>query len=96
MPRSPAASIRARLQHVADTRVGSIKRHRLPYIIAIALCGVLAGADTRVEIEQVRPRADRSVARTFLERPNGVPSHEAFGRVVAVLDLEQFEQGFRS
>lgn len=32
--------------------------------------------------------------RRFLESPNGIPSHDTFGRVFGALDPEQFEQSF--
>lgn len=34
--------------------------------------------------------------QSFLEVPNGIPSHETFGRVFARIDAQQFEQGFLS
>ncbi len=32
--------------------------------------------------------------KTFLKLPNGIPSHETFGRVFARIDPNQFEQCF--
>ncbi len=80
---------------VDDPRVERCKRHPLLDIIAIALCGTLCGADGWVEIEQFGI-AKEAWLRTFLALPNGIPSHDTFGRVFAALDPGQFEQGFAS
>ena len=95
MPAPPVARIGDYFAHVVDPRVERTKRHQLLDIIAVALCAVLAGADNWVEIAQFgRERIDW--LRAFLPLPNGVPSHDTFGRVFAALDPGQFEQGFRA
>jgi len=32
--------------------------------------------------------------KTFLELPNGIPSHDTFGRVFAMIDAEHFQKAF--
>jgi predicted transposase YbfD/YdcC len=64
-------------------------------IITIAICAVLCGADSWVDVE-VFGQAKLSWLRTFLALPNGIPSHDTFGRVFATLDPQQFEQCFLS
>ena len=91
----PAARLRDHFQTVVDPRVDRTKRHELLDIIALPLCAVLGGADNWVEIAQFG-RDKRAWLRTFLALPNGMPSHDTFGRVFAALDPAQFEQGFRS
>jgi predicted transposase YbfD/YdcC len=56
---------------------------------------VICGADSWVEIEEFG-KAKIDWFRTFLELPNGIPSHDTFGRVFAVLDPDQFRRGFVS
>lgn len=83
-------------QHFADLddpRVERSKRHGLTEIITIALCGVICGAESWVEIEQFG-NAKREWLAQFLELPYGIPSHDTFGRVFARLDPGQFEQCF--
>ena len=78
-----------------DPRVERTKHHhRLP-IITITLCAVMCGADTWVDIEEFG-HAKRAWSETFLELPNGIPSHDTFGRVLARLDPEQFQACFLS
>jgi predicted transposase YbfD/YdcC len=62
-------------------------------IVVIAICAVICGADGWVDVEEFG-KAKKEWLRTFLELPNGIPSHDTFGRVFAQLDPEQFQQSF--
>jgi predicted transposase YbfD/YdcC len=76
-----------------DPRIERSKRHQLLDLLTIALCGVLAGADNFVEIEEFG-LARQAWFASFLELPNGIPSHDTFGRVFARLDPLAFEACF--
>ena len=78
---------------VEDPRIDRRKRHKLIDIIVIAICAVICGADGWVAIEKFG-KAKRSWLKRFLELPNGIPSHDTFGRVFARLDPEQFRAAF--
>jgi predicted transposase YbfD/YdcC len=56
---------------------------------------VICGADTWVEVEEFG-KAKRAWLETFLALPNGIPSHDTFGRVFACLDPEPFHACFLS
>jgi predicted transposase YbfD/YdcC len=78
---------------VEDPRVERTKLHRLRDIIIIAICGVLCGAEGWVEIEEFG-RAKQAWFTDVLTLPNGIPSHDTFGRVFAHIDPKQFEASF--
>jgi predicted transposase YbfD/YdcC len=78
---------------IADPRVERTKLHLLIDIIVIAILGVLCGADGWVDIESFG-KSKESWLKTFLELPNGIPSHDTFGRVFARIDPKQFESCF--
>lgn len=79
---------------VEDPRLDRQKRHRLIDIIAIAVCATIAGADGWVAIA-LYGKSKEDWLRTFLELPNGIPSHDTFGRVFALLDPAAFQDAFR-
>jgi len=76
-----------------DPRVERTRRHCLNDILVIAICAVVGGADSWVAVEQFG-NAKIAWFRSFLDLPNGVPSHDTFGRVFATLDPDQFSKCF--
>lgn len=78
---------------IKEPRVERTKQHNLLDIIIIAICGVICGAEGWVNIEEFG-KEKKDWLKTFLELPNGIPSHDTFGRVFARLDPVQFEACF--
>ncbi|MBK1733650.1 ISAs1 family transposase [Thiococcus pfennigii] len=81
--------------HLEDPRDGTKARHKLLDMIAIAVAAVICGADDWVSIAGFA-RAKEAWLRQFLELPNGIPSHDTFGRVFSLLAPQAFEECFRA
>ncbi|MBC8108635.1 MAG: ISAs1 family transposase, partial [Anaerolineae bacterium] len=67
--------------------------HRLVDLFAIAICAVICGADSWVDVAMFA-QSKRAWLSTFLDLAHGVPSHDTFGRVFARIDPEAFERCF--
>jgi predicted transposase YbfD/YdcC len=78
---------------VRDPRVVNRSEHRLIDILVITILAVLCGCDDWVEIEEYGIHKEVWL-KEFLELPSGIPSHDTFGRVFALLDPEKFHEAF--
>jgi predicted transposase YbfD/YdcC len=76
-----------------DPRVNRTKRHSLGDILAVAICAIICGADGWTQVAKFG-RCKLKWFRTFLDLPNGIPSHDTFGRVFAALAPRSFEECF--
>jgi len=90
-----ASSIWEHFSVVSDPRLDRTKLHKLEDILAITICAVICTCDTWNEIEDFG-EAHKDWFETFLELPNGIPSHDTFGRVLAALNPEDFERCFQA
>lgn len=80
---------------IEDPRADANQKHKLMDIITIAILGVICGADNWIQVEEFG-KGKREWLSTFLELPNGIPSHDTFNRLFARLDPGQFQSGFIS
>ena len=86
-------TLEAHFANLTDPRGPNIE-HLLFDIVAIAILGTICGADGWVEIEQFGQQK-LTWLQQHLRLPNGIPSHDTFGRVFAQLAPEEFQACFR-
>jgi len=89
---APRGLLRA-FKELEDPRMDRTKDHSLPDILGIAICAVICGADGWTQIEMFG-QSKKKWFGTFLDLPNGIPSHDTFRRVFNMLDPEAFEKCF--
>jgi predicted transposase YbfD/YdcC len=78
---------------IEDPRIDRTKLHLLSDILTIAICAVICDADGWVDVENYGV-SKHAWLTTFLALPNGIPSHDTFGRVFARIDPIQFQHCF--
>ena len=78
---------------IEDPRLDRKRLHNLQDILVITLCAVICGADTWEHVSNFG-RAKFDWFKTFLELPNGIPSHDTLGRVFSLINPLQFEKCF--
>lgn len=88
------ASILGFFSGIKDHRLDRKKEHQLIDIIAITISSVICGAENWNEVEMYG-KVREPWYRTFLELPNGIPSHDTFNRFFAQLDPLAFETCFK-
>ena len=93
MPKKPLEAIAEHFSQVTDPRVDRTKEHKLIDMIAIAICAVICGAEGWTDIENYG-NSKLHWLNTFLELPNGIPSHDTFGRVFGMIDAQEFQLAF--
>jgi len=76
---------------IPDPRMAGKIAHKLHDILVITVCAVISGLEHWTQIEDFA-KANETWFRTFLDLPNGIPSHDTFGKVLATLDPDAFEQ----
>ena len=80
-------------QVLQDPRLERSRLHNLLDIIALTICAVICGADSWVDVQKYG-QAKHDWLQRFLRLPNGIPSHDTFGRVFAALAPESFRDCF--
>ena len=73
-----------------DPRCASKVEHRLIDVLVIAVCAVIAEAETFEDIA-LYGRCKEAWLRGFLELPGGIPSHDTFRGVLMLIDPDAFE-----
>jgi len=85
-------SIESFFEKIQDPRHHN-RRHKLIDIIFIAICAVVAGADTYEQIENFGKKRNKWLSK-YLELPHGIPSHDTFGRIFERIIPNEFQNSF--
>lgn len=75
---------------IDDPRINRTKKHNLLDILALAISGILSGAQTWQEIEDFG-NDNLSWFSRRLALPHGIPSHDTIERVFAAIDPASFQ-----
>jgi len=86
-------SLEEHFGNITDPRIERTKLHKLIDILVIAICGAICSCDSWEDVEEFG-KAKQEWFETFLELPNGIPSHDTFNRVFARIDPIEFRTCF--
>lgn len=84
------ASIVEHFRTLEDPRIERTKKHNLLDILVIAVCTLLTGGEGFQDME-LFGKSKSAWLQSFLALPNGIPSHDTFGRVFARLNPQRFQ-----
>ena len=88
-------SVISHFSNITDPRLHRTKKHPLINIIFISLTALLCGCETWAEVE-VFGKSQKPYLLKYIDLSNGIPSHDTFGRVFALLDMDKFQESFLS
>lgn len=78
---------------LTDPRGRQGRLHKFHDIVVIGILATICGADEWTEMEDYA-LSKRPFLSEILELPNGIPSHDTFGRVFGMIDPEAFRMYF--
>lgn len=78
---------------ITDFRRTQRKLYDLESILLIGIISVICGAESWNEMEDYA-LSKEDFLRSFLDLPNGIPSHDTFNRVFSNIDSDEFENCF--
>lgn len=81
------------LSYVEDPRVEGRTMHNLVSILVISVLAMLCGAEGVTDIEAFGKSRYEWLSK-FLDIESGIPSHDTFARVLAIIDSNQLEESF--
>ena len=86
-------SILAHFRGIPDPRREQGRLHLISDILVISLCAVITGCNSFRQIETFAQEKEPWL-RGFLSLPHGIPSHDTFARVFALIKPAAFEDCF--
>jgi len=93
MTESSLSDLKIHFSELPDPRVQHGIEHLLIDIVMLTICAVICGAESWVEVENYG-LAKQEWLETFLDLPNGIPSHDTVERLFARLRPEALQQCF--
>lgn len=88
-------SIVKAFENVDDYRIDRCKKHKLIDILVITVCAMICKTEGWEDIE-LFGKERIGWLKTFLELPNGIPSHDTFRRVFERIDPKQLQDALVS
>jgi predicted transposase YbfD/YdcC len=79
------------LAAVEDPRIDRAKKHSLPDILFLSLCGVICGCESFNDIEDFG-NAKLDWLKNHIPLANGIPSHDTINRVFQILAPKTFQE----
>ncbi len=92
---SGSADFLSHFSVLPDPRIDHTKKHNLVDILFIAICTIICGGETYIDMEEFGKAKEDWLAR-YLELPHGIPSHDTFRRVISLVEPENFAECFMS